>query len=149
MLCVPSVIILAFILESILWCHLVVGILFLGFEPEIHRTYFMMIVFARSFRLLVTFALVLEVRGISFFQILWTILAEVPRRTKRSQPECSWWVLHSISWLCQFYLSTWVIWKIYVELVCHTKFVHPQLRKPYVPLSCLSLVVFWPLSINW
>ena len=32
----------------------------------------MFIVFAHSFRLLVTFALVLEVRGISFFQILWT-----------------------------------------------------------------------------
>ena len=28
--------------------------------------------FARSFRLLVTFALVLDVRGIPFFQILWT-----------------------------------------------------------------------------
>ena len=32
----------------------------------------MLIVFARSFRLLLTFALVLEVYGISFFQILWT-----------------------------------------------------------------------------
>ena len=34
----------------------------------------MLIVFASSFRLLVTFAIVLEVRGISFFQILWTTL---------------------------------------------------------------------------
>ena len=66
--------ILAIILESISWCHLVVGILFLGFEPEIHRTYFMLIVFARSFRILVTFAIVLEVRGTSFFQLPWTIL---------------------------------------------------------------------------
>ena len=33
----------------------------------------MLIVFASSFRILVTFALVLEVRGISFFQILWTV----------------------------------------------------------------------------
>ena len=66
--------ILAFILESIPWCHLVVGILLLGFEPEIHPTCFMLIVFARSFRLLATFAIVLEVRGISFFQILWTTL---------------------------------------------------------------------------
>ena len=41
--------------------------LFLGFEPEIHPTYFMLIVFASSFRLLVTFAIVLEVHGISFF----------------------------------------------------------------------------------
>ena len=72
MFCVPSVMILAFILESILWCHLVVGILLLGFEPEIYSTYSMLIVFASSFRILVTFALVVEVRGISFFQIPWT-----------------------------------------------------------------------------
>ena len=72
MFCVPSVKILAIILGSIPWCYLGVGILFLGVEPEIHPTYFMLIVFARSFRLLVTFALVLEVHGISFFQILWT-----------------------------------------------------------------------------
>ena len=72
MICVPSVMILAIILESIPWCYLVVGILFLGFEPEIHSTYFMLIVFASSFRILVTFAIVLEVRGISFFQIPWT-----------------------------------------------------------------------------
>ena len=36
----------------------------MGFEPEIHPTYFMFIVFASSFRLLITFALVLEVHGI-------------------------------------------------------------------------------------
>ena len=64
--------ILATILESIPWCHLVVGILLLGFEPEIHPTYLMSIVFASSFRILVTFALVLEVHGSSFFQILRT-----------------------------------------------------------------------------
>ena len=74
MLCVPSVMILAITLESIPWCHLVVGILLLGLEPETHPTHFMLIVFARSFRLLVTFAIVLEVHGISFFQIPWTIL---------------------------------------------------------------------------
>ena len=44
MFCVPSVKILAIILESIPWCYLVVGILFLGFEPEIHPTYIMLIV---------------------------------------------------------------------------------------------------------
>ena len=66
--------ILAFILESIPWCYLVVGILFLGFEPEIHSTYFMLIVFASAFRILVTFAIVLEVCGTSFFQLPWTIL---------------------------------------------------------------------------
>ena len=64
MFCVPSVKILAIILESIPWCYLVVGILLLGSEPEIHSTYFMLIVFASSFRILVTFALVLEVHGI-------------------------------------------------------------------------------------
>ena len=74
MICVPSVMILAIILESIPWCYLVVGILFLGFWTEIHSTYFMLIVFASSFRILVTFAIVLEVRGTSFFQLPWTIL---------------------------------------------------------------------------
>ena len=37
-------------------------------------------------------------------------MAEVPHLTERSQPKCSWWVLHSIMWICQFYLSAWVIW---------------------------------------
>ena len=72
MICAPSVRILAIILESIPWCYLVVGILFLGSEPEIHSTYFMLIVIASAFRILVTFATVLEVRGIFFFQIPWT-----------------------------------------------------------------------------
>ena len=27
--------------------------------------------------------------------------------------------------------------------------MHPQLRKIYVPLSCPSLVIFWPSSVNW
>ena len=75
MICVPSVMILAIILESIPWCYLVVGILFLGFEPEIHSTYFMLIVIASAFRILVTFAIVLEVHGTSFFQLPWIILA--------------------------------------------------------------------------
>ena len=72
MICVPSVMILAIIIESIPWCHLVVGILSLGFEPEIHPTCFMLIVIASAFRILVTFAIVLEVRVIFFFQIPWT-----------------------------------------------------------------------------
>ena len=74
MLCVPIVMILAIILESISWCHLVVGILFLGswtwdspYLPHVDSV-------ASSFRILVTFAIVLEVRGISFFQIPWIIL---------------------------------------------------------------------------
>ena len=65
--------ILAIILVSILWCHLVVGILLLGFWTRDFPTYFMLLAFASSFRLLVTLALVLNVRGISFFQILWTV----------------------------------------------------------------------------
>ena len=81
--------ILAFILESIPWCHLVVGILLLGFEPEIHPTYFMLIVFASSFRILVTFAIVLEVCGISFFQIPWTIMAEVVGSKDHNRPSMS------------------------------------------------------------
>ena len=66
--------ILATILESIPWCHLVVGILFLGswtrdspYLPHVDSV-------ASSFRILVTFAIVLEVRGTSFFQLPWTIL---------------------------------------------------------------------------
>ena len=66
--------ILAFIPESIPWCYLGVGILLLGSEPEIHSTYFMLIVIASAFRILVTFVIVLEVRGTSFFQLPWTIL---------------------------------------------------------------------------
>ena len=74
MLCVPSVMILAVIIESIPWCHLVVGILFMGswtrdspYLPHIDSV-------ASSFRILVTFAIVLEVRGTSFFQLSWAIL---------------------------------------------------------------------------
>ena len=44
MFCVPGVMILAIILESIPWCHLVVGILLLGSWPEIHSTYLVLIV---------------------------------------------------------------------------------------------------------
>ena len=44
MFCVPSVKILAIILDSIPWCYLVVGILFLGLKPDIHPTYIMLIV---------------------------------------------------------------------------------------------------------
>ena len=65
---------------------------------------------------------------------------------KRSQPECSWWVLHSILWLCQFNLSAWVIRKKYVELVRHAS---PCMHKSenhmflwVVPLSCLLTLVY-------
>ena len=49
MLCVPSVMILAVISEMHPVMPLsLVGILFLGFEPEIHPTYLVLIVFACS-----------------------------------------------------------------------------------------------------
>ena len=74
MFCVPSVKILAIILVSIPWCHLVSRHFTSGFSnrdsPYLHHVDSV----ASSFRILVTFAIVLEVRGISFFQIPWTIL---------------------------------------------------------------------------
>ena len=70
--CVPSVKILAIILESISWCYLVVGILFLGSWTRDSLYLLHVDSVASSFSILVTFAIVLEVRGISFFQILWT-----------------------------------------------------------------------------
>ena len=64
--------ILAFILESIPWCYLGVGILLLGLWTR--DTLYLLHVDSvdSSFRILVTFAIVLEVRGIFFFQIPWT-----------------------------------------------------------------------------
>ena len=75
----------------------------------------MLIVFASSFRLLVTFAIVLEVRGISFFQILWTTYG---RSLLDQKMECSRWVLHFILWLYQFYLLRMG----YPEEICRTWF---------------------------
>ena len=121
MLYIPSVMILATILESIPWCYLVVGILFLGSWTRDSPYLLHVDSFARSFRLLVTFALVLDVRGISFLQILWTAYGRCSSLIERSQSECSRWVLDSTLWLCQFYLSAWVIRKKYVEFVRHAK----------------------------
>ena len=102
---------------------------------------------ASSFRILVTFAIVLEVRGISFFQyhepswqkFFWT---------KRSQQECSRWVLHSILWICQFYHSTWVIrkkcWAL-LDMLIHASIT----QKIICSSSCSSSVVFRPSSISW
>ena len=74
MFCVPSVKILAIILESISWCYLGVGILFLGSwtqdSPYLHHVDSV----ASFFRIIVTFAIVLEVHGTSFFQLPWIIL---------------------------------------------------------------------------
>ena len=149
MICVPSVMILAFILGSIPWCYLVVGILLLGSEPEIHSTYFMLIVIASAFRILVTFAIVLEVRGIFFFQIPWT--------TYGRSSSLNWTItIRVLSMGSRFYIVTLPVLPFcmgYPGETCWTWFdilvMHPQLRKLYVPLSCPSLVVYWPSSINW
>ena len=74
MLCVPGVMILATILKSIPWCHVVVGILFMGSWTRDSPYLSHVDSVASSFRILVTFAIVLEVRGTSFFQLPWTIL---------------------------------------------------------------------------
>ena len=68
MFCVPDVMILAVILESIPWCHLVSRHSIPGFWTRDSLYSSMLIVFASSFRILVNFAIVLEIRGISFFQ---------------------------------------------------------------------------------
>ena len=107
---------LAVIIESIPWCHLVVGILSLGFEPEIHPTYFMLIVIASAFRILVTFAIVLEVRGISFFQIPWTAYGRSSFEPKDHNQSA----LDEFSMLCRdsasSAFSALVIWKKPIEL---------------------------------
>ena len=84
MLCIPGVMILAIIPESIPWCHLVSRHSIPGvwtrdslYLPRVDSV-------ARTFRILVTFAIVLEVRGISFFQIPWTTYGR-SSWTKRSQ----------------------------------------------------------------
>ena len=64
--------ILATILESIPWCHLVSRHSTPGFLTQdplhLHPIYSV----SSSFRILVTFAIVLEARGISFFRVPWT-----------------------------------------------------------------------------
>ena len=148
MFCVPSVKILAIILGSIPWCYLGVGILFLGFEPEIHPTYFMLIVFARSFRLLVTFALVLEVRGISFFQILGTAYG----RSSSLNWTITTRVLLMSSPLYIVALPVLPLCMGYPEEICWTSFDmlnHASTTQKIIcSLSCPILVVFWLSSIN-
>ena len=149
MLCVPSVMILAIILESILWCHLVVGIPFLGFWTEIHPTYFLLVVFASSFRLLVTFALVLEVRGISFFQILWTTYGSSLLDQKI--------ITRVLSMSSPFYIATLPVQPLcmgYPEEICWTWFDILIYASTTQKIVCsfelsLSLVVSWSPSITW
>ena len=106
----------------------------------------MLIVFASSFRILVTFAIVLDVRGIPFFQILWTAYGRCSSLIERSQSECSQWILDSTLWLCQFYLSAWVIRKKYVEFVRHAKpCIHNSENRMFlwvVLFSCILTLVY-------
>ena len=98
--------------------------------------------FARSFRLLVTFALVLDVLGIPFFQILWTAYGRCSSLIERSQSECSRWVLDSTLWLCQFYLSAWVIRKKYVEFVRHAKpCIHNSENRMFLWVALFSCIL--------
>ena len=79
----------------------------------------MLIVFASSFRILVTFAIVLEVRGISFFQYhepLWQKFFEPKVRNQNALDESS---IHSCESASPS-SSAWVIRKKYAEFVRHT-----------------------------
>ena len=148
MFCVPSVMNLAIILESISWCYLIVGILFLGLKPDIHPTYFMLIVIASSLRILVTFAIVLEVRGIFFFQIPWT--------TYGRSSSLNWNITTGLFLMrSPLYIVALPVLPFcmgYPEEICWTSFdmlIHASTTQKIIcSLSCLSLVAFWPSSIN-
>ena len=147
MFCVSDVMILAIILKSIPWCHVVVGILFMGswtrdspYLPHVDSV-------ASSFRILVTFTIVLEVRGTSFFQLPWTILGrssfEPKGHDQSALDEFSILYCESSSTL-----SAWVIRKkcwASLDILTYAS----TTQKTYVPLSCPSLVVSWPPSIKW
>ena len=93
---------------------------------------------ARTFRILIIFVIVFEVRGVSFFQIPWTIMAGV-LLNQRSQPGCSWGVLHSYCESASPFSSAWVIWKKYVELVRHTNLcIHNSENHMFLELSLIS-----------
>ena len=66
--------ILAIILVSVLWCHLVSRYSIPGYLTQDSLYLPRVDSAARTFRILVTFEIDCEVRGISFFQIPWTIL---------------------------------------------------------------------------
>ena len=149
MICVPSVMILAIILESIPWCYLVVGILSLGFEPEIHSTYFMLIAIASAFRILVTFAIVLEVRGIFFFQIPWTNYG----RSSSLNWNITTGLFLTSSPLYIVALPVLSFCMGYPEEICWTWFdiliYASTTQKVICSFELFSLVAFWPSSINW
>ena len=69
-------------------------------------------------------------------------MAEVPRWTEISQQDYSWWVLHYILWLCQFYPSAWIVRKKYVELVRHANlYIHNSENHMFLELSLFSCIL--------
>ena len=107
----------------------------------------MLIVIASAFRILVTFATVLEVRGISFFQIPWTILGRSSSEPKDDNKSA----LDEFSMLyCDSASSTFLHGlseRIMLNLVRHTNLcIHNSERYMFlwvVPLfSCLLTFVY-------
>ena len=148
MICVPSVMILAIILESILWCHLVSRYSIPGFlnrySPYLHHVDSV----ASSFRILVTFAIVLEVRGIFFFQIPWTTYG----RSLLDQKITTGVLLMS----SPFYIVTLPAQPFcmgYPEEICWTSFdmlIHASTTQKIICSFELShLSCFRPSPINW
>ena len=148
MFCIPSVMILAIILESIPWCYLVIGILLLGFWTWDLPYLLHVDSVASSFRLLVTFALVLEVCGISFFQIPWTTYGKSLLDQKITTGVLSMGspfiiVTLPVQPFCIGYPeeTCWALLDILIyasttqEIICS--------------FEMFSLVAFWPSSINW
>ena len=148
MFCDPSVMILAFILKSIPWCQLVSRYSIPGFSNQDSPYLLHVDSVASSFRLFVTFALVLEVRGISFFQIPWTTYGRSLLDQKITTGV--------LSMGSPFYIVTLPVQPFcigYPEETCWALLdiliYASTTQKTYVPLGCPSLVVFWPLFINW
>ena len=97
----------------------------------------MLIVIASSFRILITFALVLEVRGISFFQILWTAYG----RNSLNQEITT----RMLSMSSRFYVHTLPVQPLcmdYLEETCWTWFdilIHASTTQKTVSFFELSL----------
>ena len=144
-----SVIILANILESISWCNLASRYSIPGFWTRDSPYLLHVDSFARSFRILVTFAIVLEVRGIFFFQIPWT--------TYGRSSSLNWNITAGLfSMGSPFIIVTLPVLPFcmgYPEEICWTWFdiliYASTTQKVICSFELFSLVAFWPSSINW
>ena len=149
MFCVPGVMILAIIRESISWCYLASRYSIPVFLNPRFTLLIHVIVFASSFWILVTFAIVLEVRGISFFQIPWTTYG---RSSSLNRTITTRVFLMSSSFLTVT-LSVQPFCMGYPEETCWTWFdilIYASTTQQVIcSSSCPSLVVFWPPSLNW